>query len=194
MLEEVDDRAVSDNKPPEGSKGLAEGSHRHIGFLLQAKVAFGPPPALADTAARMGVVHHYSCVVLFGNFDEIRKIKNLARRAENTIRHDQFRGGERELRNDRFQVLHVVVFVANNDLSVFIHHCPGAVRDQVTSHYAGVIVLVGDDILARLDERWNNPLGGLESRAVKKTVFLPHEFRETSLKFHVQIERPREIA
>ena len=91
-----------------------------------------------------------------------------------------FRG---KLRKNAFEIIHVIVFVADE-----LGESP--FRHQVSCNDAGMIVLVRYNIIAFLHKRGDDSLGSLVSCAEEEAGFLPKERREALFKHDMQIQRP----
>ena len=112
----------------------------------------------------MGIIHHHPGAIGLGQFDDGRKIRDIALHAEDAVDDDQFPlvfG----LLEDPFQILHVVV-------AIFLHLSEG---EAAAVNDAGMIVFVDDGHIISTQQGGDGSQIGLIAGGKDEGRFLSEE-------------------
>ena len=137
VLDVVDHWLGAGDEAAQRGEGLAEGAHHQVYVVVDTQVS-ARPFAAAQDADGVGVIHHQPGAVFLAQGDDLRQRGDVASHAEHAIHHDQLASIRREAGKHTVQVLHVVVAVA-------LHRPKG---QAAAIHDAGMVVLVGDHVIA----------------------------------------------
>ena len=133
-------------------------------------------PVLADEADRVRVVHHHHRVILIRQVADPVEFGKIAVHREDAVGRDQTMPRRCGLLQFRLQIVHVAVAIAK---ALRLAE-PDAVDD------AGMIQLVGDDGVLRIQQRFEEPAVGVEAGAVEDGVFRAEKRAEPFFKLLVK--------
>jgi hypothetical protein len=139
--------------------------------------------SFSKDANGVGVIDHDPGFVLLGEFDNRRKIRNIALHTEDTVDNDQFAFPLSSLENP-LQIVHIVM-AELLDL---------AKRHTASIDDAGVVILIDNGCVSPTQKRRNGPEIGLITSGKDYGRVLPEKFRQLSLQvfvnFEVSVEEP----
>ena len=120
---------------------------------------------LAHEADGVRIIDHHQGVVFFGQIADARQVGDDAVHRKNAVGGDDAEPGAGSLLELRFEIGHVVVFVAE----------PLGLAEPHAVDDAGVVQFVGDDRVFGPEERLEQPAVGVEAGGVEDRVLHAEE-------------------
>ena len=133
---------------------LGERPHDDIHIVRKAEVVRGAAAAVAQYAEAMRVVHHDPCAVRLCKPHDLRQVRNVAAHGEHAVRHDEDARGIRYPLQTFFEVLHVVVPIAQH----------GRIGEFAAVIDARVVFAVADHIIVLSADGGDDAEIGLKAR------------------------------
>ncbi len=171
-------------KPPRLARDLLKVPMMTCTLVGDAEVLAGAGARLAQHADGVGVVHHDGGVVLGGQGRDAGQVGDVARHAEDAVDGDQLARLGAALLQAGLQGLHVVMVEAHEL----------AEAQQAAVDDAGVVLAVGDDVLAAADQGADDAQVGLEAGGVEDGGLLADQGGQLRLQLQVDVQRAVEEA
>ncbi len=177
VIEEIDQVAAAAHVSTQHADGFRERPHLDVHAPVEAKVIHGAAPVLAQDSRGVRVVHHHDGPMAFGRLDQRGQRPYVPVHGEDAVRDEQLAAG--------------LAFQLRQDLlrrgGVFVRkHVDLGLGEAAAVDDAGVIQLVGDDVVFGPQNRRNRAGVGCEARLKHHARLHVLEARDALLQLHVQ--------
>ena len=185
MVEELDQIAAPAHVPAQHADRLGKRPHLYVYASIQAEVIDGAAPVAPQHARGVRIVHHHHGAVAFGGLGQAGQRADIAIHGEHPVGDQQLAAGEGiQIAEDLLRGGGILV---REDVDL------GA-REAAAIDDAGVIQLVGDDVVLGAEDGRHGPGVGGKPRLEHHAGFHVLERRDALLQLHVNAHGARDGA